>query len=108
MKIENAYLTYTFDNKSSYAVQITLFKPYKTELHSETTTEIDPETGIETTTKTDPPTYTTPFSVSNLDVKKVYVRSDGNVDFQWTTSYAEDNSKIYCETNGQKATFKNR
>jgi hypothetical protein len=93
-KIEDISLTYTFDNQSSFAVQITLSKPYKYKTSSEKSSETE--------------TFTSPFSVSSLDATKVSIQSDGNVNFQWTTDSGGDNAKISCVTNGQKATFKDR
>ncbi|WP_461255307.1 hypothetical protein [Treponema sp. R80B11-R83G3] len=87
--LSNQTLEYTFDNKSSYTIRITLAEPYKTN-------------------KDDEENRTSPFSVYSLNVTNVYVQSNGSVDFQWTTNSAQDNPKVYCVTNGPKATFKNR
>jgi len=83
-------LEYTFDNKSSYTIQITLSEPYRTSSDKE-----------EKTT-------TSPFSVYSLNVTRVYVQNNGIVDFQWITNYAEDNPKVFCVTEGSKAVFRNR
>jgi len=83
-------LEYTFDNKSSFTVQITLAEPYKTSKEN------------------DEKERTSPFSVYSSRVEKVYVKNNGAVDFQWTTSFIGDNPKVYCVTEGPKATFKNR
>jgi len=80
-------LTYTFDNKSSYIIRIILFNPYKEDEASE----------VE---------YTSPFLVYGGNEKAVLVKRN-NVNFSWTTNYASDNPKVYCEVNGQKATFRN-
>jgi len=80
-------LEYYFNNKSSYAIQITLFEPYKTD-----TEEKEKKTS--------------PFWVYSSDEIKVYVHNNGIVDFQWTTNYPEANPKVYCETNGPKAVFR--
>jgi len=112
LTIEDVWLTYTFDNKSSFAVQVTLSKPYKIDITVETqiVTETDGVTQIQIETKTErsESTFTTPFLVSGSELKCVYIRSDGNVDFQWTANSAEDNPKIHCVTKGPKATFNNR
>jgi hypothetical protein len=95
--IGNTWLSYTFKNESSFTIQITLSEPYKYETSSETSSDTPSET------------FTSPFLVYISNVKKVSVLSDGNVYFQWTTtSSAIDNSKVYCVTNGSKATFKDR
>jgi hypothetical protein len=87
--IGNFNLEYTFDNKSSFIIQVTLSEPYKTD-------------------KDDEVNKTSTFSVYSSRVAKVYVQNNGIVDFQWTTSYVGDNPKVYCVTEGSKATFKNR
>ena len=80
---------YTFINKSSYIIHITLSESYR-EINS-----------------TDSPYVKYPFKVYVKDMKTVYIQKS-DVDFSWTTSYAGDNSKVYCEINGSKATFKNQ
>jgi len=82
-------IKYTFDNKSSFTVQITLSEPYKYDTSSEAES------------------ITSPFSVDGGSEESVYVKRN-DVDFQWTTQSASDNSKIYCTTSGSKATFRNR
>jgi len=114
--IENTLLEYTFENKSSSTIQITLFDSYETEVSSEEEIEVQVEVDgeIQTQTQTKTKTWTqtfsaaTPFLIRRSEVKKVSICNNGIVDFQWTTNNAESNSKIYCETAGQKATFKNR
>jgi hypothetical protein len=86
--IENFELEYTFYNKSSFTIQITLSAPYKTSKGNEEKEE------------------TSPFPVYSSNVTKVYVKNNGIVDFQWTTSPAEANSKVYCVKEGSKATFR--
>jgi len=86
--IENYNLVYIFNNRSSYTVKITLSEPYKT--------------------NTEENKKTSPFIVESMGVVKVIIQNNGIVNFRWTTSSAEDNSKIYCVTEGQKATFKDR
>jgi len=86
--IENFALEYAFYNKSSFAVNITLTEPYKTDANDEKT-------------------KTSPFLVGSMNVTKVYVQNNGIVHFQWTTDSAEANSKVDCVTEGQKATFIN-
>ena len=114
VKIEDVWLPYIFDNKSSYPIQITLFMPYRVEVSSEVEVEVQVEvdgemqTQTQTKTQTTTQTFTTPFLVSGLAVQKVSVRSDGNVNFQWTTDSGENNSKVHCVTNGPRATFTNR
>jgi len=85
-------IEYVFDNKSSYIVQITLSQPHAT---SKPTEDYKPEKNLSTIT------------VYREATATVYV-DNANVDFQWTTSSAGDNSKVYCTTSGAKATFKNR
>jgi len=79
--IGNVPLEYTFDNKSTFTIQITLSEPYKTD-------------------KDDEVNKKSPFSVFSSDVEKVYVKNNGVVDFKWTTSYIRDNPKLYCITKG--------
>jgi len=88
--IGNVPLEYTFDNRSSFTIQITLTAPYKTSNESEEKER------------------TSPFSVYSSRVEKVYVKSNGIVDFQWTTNNIGDNPKVYCVTEGPKAVFKDR
>jgi len=83
-------LEYTFDNKSSFTIQITLAAPYKTSKENEEKER------------------TSPFSVYSFNVTKVYVQNNGIVNFQWAADSAKNNSKVYCVTDGQKAVFKNR
>jgi len=80
---------YTFINKSSYTIQITLSEPYKYENSSNASS------------------YNTSFSVYKDGKETVYVTKT-DVDFNWTTNYANDNPKVYCETSGSKATFYDR
>jgi len=80
---------YTFENKSSYTIHITLSEPYKNE------------------NSTDLPYVNSSFMVYVNNKKTVYIQKS-DVDFTWTTNSAGDNSKVYCETNGSKATFKNQ
>jgi hypothetical protein len=87
--IENFNLEYTFYNKSEFTIKITLTEPYKTGSNDEKN-------------------KISPFLVENMSVKKVFVQNNGIVHFQWTTDSAEDNSKVYCVIEGQKATFKDR
>jgi hypothetical protein len=82
-------LDYTFDNKSSFTIQITLSEPYKYETSSEAEN------------------MTSPFPVYGGTEETVYVKKN-DVDFQWTTINIGDNSKVYCTTSGAKATFRNR
>jgi hypothetical protein len=82
-------IKYTFDNKSSFTIQITLSEPYTYESSSEAEKQ------------------TSPFSVNEGNKEAVYVKRN-DVDFHWTTSNAGDNAKVYCTTSGSKATFKNR
>jgi len=89
-RIEDFELEYTFDNKSSFTIQITLAAPYKISKENEEKER------------------TSPISVYSSRVEKVYVKSNGIVDFQWTTSYVEDNPKVYCVTEGPKAVFRDR
>jgi hypothetical protein len=86
--IENVGLEYKFYNKTEFTIKITLIEPYKTDANDERS-------------------KTSPFLVENMNVTKVYVQNNGIVHFQWTTDSAEDNSKVYCVTEGQKATFRN-
>jgi len=81
-------IEYTFINKSSYNVNITLSEPYKYE------------------DSDDASSYTSSFSVYKGSQETVYVKKN-DVDFKWTTDYAGDNSKVYCTTDGSKATFLN-
>jgi len=87
--IENFNLEYTFNNKSSFTIQITLSEPYKFDANDERS-------------------KISPFLVEKMNVTKVYVQNNGIVNFQWATDSAENNSKVYCVTEGPKATFKNR
>ena len=80
---------YTFENNSYYTIHITLSEPYKN------------------VNSTEEKSTTSPFTVYLREKKTVYIqRSD--VDFTWTTNSAGDNSKVYCEINGSKATFNNQ
>jgi len=81
--------TYTFTNKSSYTVQITLSEPYKEDDSTEALYLKDP------------------FPVYAKNTKTVYIHKN-DVDFSWTTLYAGDNSKVYCEINGSSAVFINQ
>jgi len=85
-------IEYVFDNNSSYTVQITLSQPHST---SKPTKDYTPEKTSSTVT------------VYGGNSVTVYV-DNTDVDFQWTTSYAGDNSKVYCTASGAKATFNNR
>jgi len=80
---------YTFNNKSSYTIQITLSEPYANDSSS------------------DAAKTTYPFSVYQNNERTVYVKRN-DVNFYWTTSYAGDNAKVYCVVDGSKATFRNR
>jgi hypothetical protein len=82
-------IKYTFDNKSSFTVQITLSASYKYETSSEAES------------------MTSPLSVYGGSEKSVYIQKN-NVDFQWTTDYAGNNPKVYCTISGSKATFRDR
>jgi hypothetical protein len=83
-------LEYTFYNESSFTIEITLAAPYKTSKGNEEKERNDS------------------FSVYKSNVAKVYVQNNGIVDFRWTTSSAEANSKVDCVTEGSKATFRDR
>jgi len=85
-------IEYVFDNNSSYTVQITLSQPHST---TKPTKDYEPQKTSSTLT------------VYTGNAVTVYV-DNMNVDFQWTTSYAGDNPKVYCTTRGAKATFNDR
>jgi len=83
------YVGYTFDNKSSYTVLISLSEKYKNENTS------------------DSPYLNDKFSVYQKSTEVKYV-SKNDVDFSWTTYNAGDSSKINCVVSGSKATFTNQ
>jgi len=83
------YVEYTFINKSSYTVIISLSEVYKNE------------------SSTDAPYLSDRFSVYQKETVKKYT-SNNEVDFTWTTYNTGDSSKVSCEVTGSKATFTNR
>jgi hypothetical protein len=85
----DGYAEYTFVNKSSYTIQITMSEPYK-ELNS-----------------SDSPYIKSPFRVYKNEKKIIYIQKN-DVDFTWTTNYVGDISKVYCDISGSKATFEDR
>lgn len=86
---DDMMVEYTFINKSSFTIQLTLSEPYKYENSKEANN------------------ITSPFSVYTGRETTVYVQKR-DVDFHWTTINIGDNSKVYCTTNGSKATFGDR
>jgi hypothetical protein len=82
------YWEYDFSNQTSYYIELSLNKPYRT------STE-----GSETSTS---------FYLYPKTTQTVYVESD-SLGFQWTSgTYSEENRKIYPEKSGSKVTFKER
>jgi len=87
-------VAYTFDNKSSYGVSVTLDKIYKTKVINGEDTEY-----VKSESKT--------LSVYSGSESTVYVDSE-NVDFSWTSHSEGNNKNIYCVVDRNKATFRNR
>jgi hypothetical protein len=86
---------YTFENKSSCSIQISLSEPYKNTNSS----------GEQSTTSTFVIYASSSYGSNNK--RTVYVKNS-DVDFTWTTSDPKDNSKVSCTINGSKATFTNQ
>lgn len=85
---ENTEYTYTFENASSFTIQVSLSEEYSSVKNS---------------------SY---YNSSILSIYKgqkseIYVKKK-DVDFHWSTSNISDSSKVYCVVSGSKAAFKDR
>jgi len=87
---EEKKVPYTFENKSSYSITVTLDSNYYTSSDSDAVESLTKQVSI--------------YSKSSVEI---FVDST-SVDFSWSSSNETQNAKIYCIVDGGTATFKDR